>query len=371
MIRRYLYNQVKTDLRKKMVFIAGPRQVGKTTFSKDVISDEGRYLNWDIPEDREIILNNEIPLEEKIVFDEIHKYKGWRGYLKGIFDKYGNKKKILVVGSAKLDFYRYGGDSLQGRYFFFRLHPFSVAELKIRDKDKFEKLLKLGGFPEPFLSDSETEAKRWAREYRSRLIYEEIESLENISDISKMELLVLRLPDLIGSPLSVNSLREDLQVSHKTVLRYLEILERLYLIFSIPPFGSSLIRAVKKEKKYYFYNWSVLSENLPTAFENMVASHLLKWIHFEQDTKGRDLELRYFRDVEGREVDFVITERLKPVRFVEVKWRDKKTSKNLKYLKKKFPEVQAIQVIGEKNFSAETKEGILKKSAIEFLSELV
>jgi predicted AAA+ superfamily ATPase len=368
--QRYLTAQINADLKKKMVFVAGPRQVGKTTLAKQILGSKKGYLNWDIPADRESILKGELPPLNFIVFDEIHKYRSWRNYLKGLYDSIGDSCKILVTGSAKLDYYRFGGDSLQGRYHFLRLHPFSIAELRITSSDDLMDLLQLSGFPEPFLSGSEVEAKRWSREYRQRLVYEEVGNLEKVSDINNIELLSLRLPLLAGSPLSVNSIREDLQVSHKAVSRWLDILERLYSIVRLPPFGAPKIRAVKKEQKHYHYDWSLVPE-LPLRFENLVAMHLLKWIHFQQDTKGKDMELNYFRDVDGREVDFVITENTNPVDLIEVKWKDTAISKGLKYLKERFPDARAYQIsaYGVKDYM--TSAGIRVMPAIQFLSDLV
>ncbi len=370
MKRRYLAKQIQVDLQKKMVFVAGPRQVGKTTIAKHILPSQRGYLNWDIPEHREQILNRELPPVNFIVFDEIHKYHSWRNYLKGLYDKMAGTCRILVIGSAKLDYYRYGGDSLQGRYHFLRLHPFSVAELNITTFQELMDLLKLSGFPEPFLSSSEIEAKRWSREYRNLLIREEITSLENVSDLGNLELLLLRLPKLVGSPLSINALREDLQVSHKTVSKWLNILERLYAIVRVSPFGAPKIRAVKKERKHYHYNWSVVPE-LPQRFENMVAMHLLKWVHYEQDTKGREVELRYFRDIDGREVDFVITENSTPIFFIEAKWKDAEIVKGLKYLKKRFPHTQAFQISAEGKKDYLSPDGIRVCPALKFLPDLV
>ena len=198
--------------------------------------------------------------------------------------------------------------------------------------DQFLDLLRLSGFPEPYLSGSETEARRWSREYRSRIVREDVVSLESIADLGNLELAAIRLPQLVGSPLSINALREDLQVSHKTLSRWLQVLERLYVIFRIPPFGTPAIRAVKKEQKHYHYDWSLVPE-LPQRFENLVAGHLLKWVHYEQDAKGRDLELRY--------------------------------------LKTRFPEADATQIsaTGKKDFL--TPDGIRVRPALPFLAELV
>lgn len=368
---RYLAVQIKQDLARKMVFVGGPRQVGKTTLAKHLLSAKSKgYLNWDIGENREAILKRELPPSTMWVFDEIHKYKQWRNYLKGIYDQFGKTHKILVTGSARLDYYRRGGDSLQGRYHYLRLNPLSVAELKITQQADMEQLLQLGGFPEPFFMAQKTEAKRWSREYRQRLIQEDLLSLEHIKDVGTLELLILRLPHLVGSPLSINALREDLQVSHKTVSNWLAIFERLYAIFRIPPFGSPLLRAVKKEQKHYHYDWTLI-ENNALRFENMVAVHLLKWVQFEEDTKGRDLELRYFRDIDGREVDFIVTEKTKPILAVECKLNDAAISDSLKYFKVRFPECDSWQIsfCGNKDYLS--AEGIRVCNALRLLESFV
>jgi hypothetical protein len=194
-------------------------------------------------------------------------------------------------------------------------------------------------------------------------------SLEHIQDIGNLENLILRLPDLVGSPLSINALREDLQVSHKTLSHWMDILERMYCIFRVAPFGSPKIRAVKKEQKHYHFDWPLVSD-MPRRFENMVASHLLKWVHFEEDTKGRGLELRYFRDIDSREVDFVITEDGKPILFVEVKWSDDEVSKNLKYLLAKFPKTPSWQIHANGVKDYLTPEGIRVAPAAILLNNL-
>lgn len=368
-MKRYLFEQIKTDIKKKMVFLGGPRQVGKTTLALQILGDTRGYLNWDAPEHREKILKRELPAVGTLVFDEIHKYKSWRNYLKGLYDLRRGKTKILVTGSARLDFYRFGGDSLQGRYHFLRLHPLSVGELGIMTQKDFMGLLELGGFPEPFLGESRVDAKRWSREYRTRLIKDDLMSLERVHDVGNLELLMLRLPELVGSPLSLNALREDLQVSHKVLSKWVDILERLYAVFRLTPMGSPKIRAVKKERKHYHFDWSLV-EDMPRRFENLVASHLLKMVHFEEDTKGRDMGLRYFRDVDGQEVDFVVTENKKPVSFVECKWSDDEVSKSLIYLKRKFPSVPAWQIhaVGKRDY--QTPEGIRVAPALTHLRDL-
>jgi len=367
---RYLLPPVRSDLERKMVFVAGPRQVGKTTLAKSLPGAAEGYLNWDVAEQRERILRRQLPVGKLWIFDEIHKYRSWRGFLKGIFDGRPRGQRILVTGSARLDYYRYGGDSLQGRYHMLRLHPFSVAELGMRKSDELLQLLTLGGFPEPFLSGSEVQSRRWSREYRHLLVREEIASLERIADLGNLELLVLRLPELVGSPLSINSLREDLQVSHKAVANWLDVLERLYVVFRLPPFAAPRIRAVKKEQKHYHLDWSVVTSEGP-RFENLVAAHLLKWVHYQQDVFGKDLELRYFRDTDGREVDFVVVEHNRPLLLLECKWADAEADRSLRYVKARFPDAHAWQLsaVGTKDY--QTPDGIRVAPALSLLSSLI
>lgn len=369
-MERYLAKQVRTDLAEKMVFVGGPRQVGKTTLALQVAGNRQGYLNWDAPEHRERILKRELPAAPLVIFDEIHKYRSWRNFLKGLYDLRGQDLRILVTGSARLDFYRFGGDSLQGRHHYLRLHPLSVAELDLTTPEMLLGLMRLGGFPEPYLGQSEAKAKRWSREYRDRLIREDVAGLERLADLGNLELLLLRLPDLVGSPLSINALREDLGVSHKAVAHWIQVLEHLYAIFRLPPFGAPRIRAVKKEQKHYHFDWALVPE-APQRFENLVASHLLKWVHFESDRTGRDLELRYFRDVDGREVDFVVTEDRKPALLIEAKWADAPPDPSLRYMKIRFPKAAAFQIsaTGTKDYA--TPEGIRVLPAVKYLRGLV
>lgn len=367
---RYLAAQVRNDLARKMVFVAGPRQVGKTTLALSLRGGRAGYLNWDVADHRERILGGRLPVAGLWVFDEIHKYRRWRNYLKGLYDGRRARQRILVTGSGRLDLYRFGGDSLQGRYHLLRLHPFSAGELRLRTPGDLRDLLVLGGFPEPFLGGSQIEARRWSRDYRTRLIREDVASLEGIQDLGHLELLMMRLPDGVGSPLSINSLREDLQVSHRAVSSWLAALERLYALFRVPPFGAPRIRAVKKEQKHYHFDWSLVPADGP-RFENLVAAHLLKWVHFQQDSAGRDLELRYFRDTDGREVDFVVVENRAPVLMVECKWADAEIDRSLRYLRARFPAVDAWQISATGTRDHVSPDGIRVAPALALLKDLV
>ena len=367
MNRRYLDAVVRADLEAKMVFVAGPRQVGKTTLAKQILPDQAGYLNWDVPEHRESILTRELPAVPVLALDELHKYRSWRNYLKGLFDGAGQGMRILVTGSARLDAYRRSGDSLQGRYHLHRLHPLSVAELG--DPSSLHDLLRLGGFPEPFFSGSERTARRWSRDYRTLLIREELTSLEQIVDLGNLELLALRLPDLVGAPLSLNAVREDLGVSHDAVRRWVAALERLYAVVRLSPFGAPAMRAIKKAQKHYLFDWTRVPE-MPQRFENLVAMALLKWVHQQQDAEARDLELRYFRDLDGREVDFVVTERRVPILLVEAKWADTRVDRNLRYLKQRFPDAESWQLSATGTKDVRTPEGIRLAPAPRLLSPL-
>lgn len=369
-MRRYLQGQVEADLREKMVFLGGPRQVGKTTLARALLPEASGYLNWDIPAHRERILRRELPDCALCVFDELHKNRRWRNFIKGVCDEFHPARRILVTGSARLDLYRFGGDSLQGRYHFLRLHPLSIAELGSQRRATVEDLMALGGFPEPFLRGSAARARRWSVEYRSRLIREEVTSLELVRDLGAMEQLMLALPERVGSPLSRNALREDLQLNHQTVSRWLDIFERLYALFRLSPFGAPRLRAVKQEQKHYHYDWSLVPDDGP-RFENLVASHLLKWVHFQFDTEGRELELKYFRDVDGREVDFVVVERRRPVLFVEARLAAGPVAPSLRYLKQRFPAVPAFQVHLHGARESVTSEQVHLWTAARFLATLV
>lgn len=355
-----------------MVFVAGPRQSGKTTLAlhcADLASpgSTDRYMNWDVSSHRQAIIRERFPEDPgPLVLDEIHKYSRWRQVLKGLYDLRKDELRILVTGSARLDHYRRGGDSLQGRYHFFTLFPFTLDEVGGDAAATLDALFRLGGFPEPFLSGSETEARRWGREYRARIVEEDLADLERVMDVALVERLALRLPELVGTPLSLNALREDLQVSHPTVSRWVRLLENVYMIFRVYPFGAPDIRAVKKEAKHYHLDWTQVPDRA-ARFENLVACHLLAWTRFAQEVNGYDRELKYFRDVDKREVDFVVCERSRPLLAVECKLRNRKPTLALRYFKRKFPDVQAVQVVMEFNGDERTRDGIRVCGAQRFL----
>lgn len=326
---------IRADLRKKMVFIGGPRQVGKTTLALDILQgDENHpgYLNWDYPEDKRDILRSRLPANQPLlVLDEIHKYKEWRNVLKGLYDKRKSTVSFLITGSARLDYYRKGGDSLQGRYHYHRLHPFSLCEVsKTPTQDDLDALLRFGGFPEPFLGQSETEWKRWQRERLARVVKEDLVSLEQVREISQLEVLSILLQEKVGSLLSINSLREDLSASHEAVDRWVKIFENLYYCYLLRPFGAQKIKALKKDRKLYLWDWSLCREE-GIRFENLVASNLLKYCHHIEDTLGDEMELCYLRDKMKREVDLVVLKNRAPLFAVECKSGQTEVNRHIAY----------------------------------------
>jgi predicted AAA+ superfamily ATPase len=314
------------------------------------------YLNWDVLADRENILAERLPPgQSRIIFDEIHKYAQWRNLMKGLFDKNKTSISFIVTGSARLDYYRKGGDSLQGRYHYYRLHPFTVMDCKhVLNDVLVEQLLRFGGFPEPFFKGEERFHRRWMREHSSRVIYEDLRDLENVREVSMLDLLLSHLPACVGSPLSVNSLSKLLQVAYETVEHWLVIFERLYMCYRIPPFGAKRIRAVRKEKKLYFWDWSRV-EDPGARFENMVAGHLLKYCHYIEDTEGYEMELRFIRDTDKREVDFVVLCDGQAKFAVECKSGERSASPACRYFRERTDIPQFYQVhMGTKDFGNAT-----------------
>ena len=240
-----------------------------------------------------------------------------------------------MTGSARLDYYRKGGDSLQGRYHYYRLHPFTLSESG-RDPDarSVAHLLRFGGFPEPFLRGEERFHRRWLREHSERVVHEDLRDLEHVREVSRLDLLLAHLPACVGSPLSVNRLRTLLQASHESVERWISAFERLYLCYRLAPFGSTRIRAVRKERKLYFWDWSRVDD--PGArFENLVAGHLLKYCHLVEDTEGHAMELRFVRDTDGREIDFVVLRGGRPEFGVECKSGDRNAAPACRYFRER------------------------------------
>lgn len=331
---RQITPYILKDLDKKMVFIGGPRQCGKTTLAKSLLLNnfEGRYFSWDRLSDRKKILAGDWTDQDQLLaFDEIHKHRNWKNLMKGFYDTEKEKHKFLVTGSARLDTYQRGGDSLMGRYHYWRLHPFSLYDLPngVTAADGLTRLLKVGGFPEVFLDNDERMARRWREERSRRIVQEDIRDLEQLQNIDILELMLDHLRDRVGSTLSVLNIAQEVGVSHATAAKWLKILEKMYLIFIIRGYDKKITRAVHKPIKVYFYDNAEVRGDESVRFENFVATHLLQKIHFLEDYEGLKMGLYYVRDKNQREVDFLITQGNKPAELIEVKLNDETPSKNL------------------------------------------
>lgn len=348
---RYLTKNVVEDLQTKMVFIGGPRQVGKTTLAKHFLSNEfpsGRYFNWDYDDDRRDLLRKRWENgQQLLVFDEIHKYPRWKRWIKGIYDVEGDRHAILVTGSARLDVYRRGGDSLLGRYHYWRLHPFTIDEIpaKMTPKTVFQRLMTVGGFPEPFFDGDERAANRWRRERFDRILREDVRDLESVRNIQLLGLFLDALRHRVGGLVTLSNVAGDLEVSPKTAKLWLEILERMYLVFAVRPYTRSLPRAVLKPPKVYFFDNGDVIGDEGQRFENFVASTLIKRIHFLEDRDGDRWELRYLRDKEGREVDFVVLKNGALEELIEVKHADENISGSLTYYAERLNPGKATQIV--------------------------
>lgn len=348
---RYIEPYILDDLKSKMVFVGGPRQVGKTTLAQAILSEHfpsGRYLNWDFDEDRRDILEKKWRHNDPLlVFDELHKYPRWKSWIKGIYDVSREHHSFLITGSARLDVYRRGGDSLMGRYHYWRLHPFTLDEIPkgMRPKDAFQRLMTVGGFPEPFLDGNERNARRWRRERFDRVLREDVRDLQPIRNIQLLAIMVDMLRERAGNLIILSNIASDLQVSPKTVKSWLEILERMYLCFQVKPYTKSLPRAILKPPKVYFFdNGDVLSGE-GERFENLVATSLLKRLHFLEDRDGYRYELNYIRDKEGREIDFAIIKEKRLEELIEVKYSDESISKHLIYYAERLKPKKATQIV--------------------------
>jgi predicted AAA+ superfamily ATPase len=339
---RYLSKIIEEFSEEKFVLIAGPRQVGKTTLAQAWLNKPEHYLNWDIAEDRARLLKKSLTSElanGRYVFDEIHKYPRWKSLVKGLYD--GRKKDIslLVTGSARLDVYQRGGDSLLGRYELLHLHPFSIGEIlhgqipeppqdwyKLKAKGEgaqeiWERLAKVSGFPEPYSRNDGLHYNRWSLRRRDLMIREDVRDLTQIRHVALLEHMAHILPSRVGSPFSLNNVRMDLEISHETAKLWLETLHRLYFCYSLKPFVTKLGRSLTKEPKLYLWDWASV-EDPAARFENMVASHLRKSVDAWRDLGYGEYDLCYWRDQQKRELDFILTLKKKPIALFECKLSD-------------------------------------------------
>jgi len=402
MIKRYLYNKCFSDrFGRQMRFISGPRQVGKTTLAREFLNSAGcneLYFNWDKRDVRNRFLADpyfynsdalkvEATPKRWICFDEIHKYPKWKNILKDAFDSFEEKYQFVVTGSARLDLFRKSGDSLSGRYFIFRLLPVSLSELTGRQEilpegnaadfieesisqtshqKDLELMLMFSGFPEPLLKGDEIFSSRWHEEYIDTLVKEDLRDLTKIHDLENVVTLMNLLPRRVGSPLSVNSLTEDIEVSYNAVRNYIDSLVLTYVIFRVQPYTKKISRALKKESKVYFYDWSQVAEP-SKRFENYVACELKNRIELWSGATKYKFDLFFVRTRDKKETDFLVTRGGEPYFLVEVKMSDENVESHNRLHATKLGNIPLVQILQKPDVVKAGKNNIYVISASRFL----
>ena len=350
-----------------MVFVSGPRQVGKTTISASIATT---YLSWDDEDVRKMIQSGQRTLAARygldktsdsrrvVAFDEIHKYSRWKQFLKGFYDLYGKRFGIVATGSARMDVYKKGGDSMMGRYFPYRMHPFSVAELldvtipserlvrkpkKLVD-DEWNALLRFGGFPDPFVFRDVRFSRRWNALRFDQLTKTDVRDLTRISELDQLAALAEMLGNRSGEQLVYKSLGSDLGIDEKTVKKWIKALKHLYFGFEVRPWFKNVENSIRKMPKWYMRDWANVQDEGKRT-ETLVACHLLKAVEGWTDLGYGDFSLGYLRDKSRREVDFVVTRDGKPWFLVEVKKGEESLSDALGFFQNRLGAKHAFQVV--------------------------
>ena len=372
MHKRGIESYILKDLSKKIVLLSGPRQVGKTTLAKK-ISKHFEYLNFDSSEDRMTLIRKQWDRKkELLIFDEIHKMPKWKAWLKGIYDKEGIPPQILVTGSAKMDIAKKMGDSLAGRHFQYQLFPFDLKELRAEERPEiiYENLLKFSGFPEPYLTHQEGFYTKWRRSHLDLILRQDLIDLEAVRDITSMETMTQLLQSKVAAPFSYASISNDLQKDIKTVQRWTNLLEQLYLVFKINTYSKNIARSILKEPKIYFYDYTRVEGGEGVKFENVVAVSLKKEVAFLNEALGIESNLHTLRMKGGREIDFLVTRQNLPELLIEVKLGDDSPSPNFKLFRNYFKGCKQIQLVKTLKRERTTEEGIEIRNALRWLTEM-
>jgi len=375
-MQRSIEPQLLADLQRKTVVLTGARQVGKTTLARALMPRfaDAQYLNWDIPGDRTVLVRQSWnPRARLLVFDEIHKMPDWKAWLKGVIDARADGQALLVTGSARMETFRQAGESLAGRYLALRLHPVSVREWceqqQAAPDAALDRLLQRGGFPEPLLADGDDAAQRWRRQYAVDLIREDVVEFSRLHEVNTMRVFFELLRERVGSPLSLASMARDLAVSPNTLRRYLDVLQALYIVFTVQPWHHNIARALLQAPKVYFFDTGLVKGDDGVRFENAVATMLLRQVHWQQDTLGIDAALHYVRTKDGAEVDFCLSEGQALTRLIECKLADTRPHRALLRFAAQFVEAEAVQLVRDLR-QPEIRDGVAIERAADWLVRL-
>ncbi len=399
-----LWDQLSAD--KSMVMLSGPRQSGKTTFARDIVAQDYSdvvYFNWDLASDKRKLIadpaffskepRGSLKSRPLVILDEIHKYRDWKNYLKGIYDEFHKEYQFLITGSGRLEFSRKAGDSLAGRFLKFHIFPLTLAELSsgrrvlreflsnplegfdiISEKsmaEAFHSLWELSGFPEPFIKGRKSFWSTWSAAYGQQIVRDDLKTMADIRSLDVIETLFALMPDRVGSPLSINNLAGDLQVAFDTVKSWLLLFDAFYLTFRVSPWTVKISRSILKEKKVYLFNFPVI-EDPGARFENLAAVELLRAVETWNDQGAGKFSLHYLRNKEKQEVDFLLAESNRPFLLVETKVSAEAPTASLKVFQDvlNIPAVVLVKNKGVKKFFKNGKNSILVVTAYHWLSSL-
>ena len=362
---RYLEKYLKKDLKEKILILTGPRQSGKTMLSKNLYSSsvDYDYFNYFDVKDRLMLEKKEWNRDCKyLVFDELHIKKNWKRWLKALYETKGLNPGIIVTGSARLETYRRSGDSLAGCFFSFRLHPLDLKEIHQMNKKAnpdriLNRLLEVGGFPEPYLKGTKQFYNRWKKTHTEAILKEDMLELDRYRRISQLETLLELLKSCVGQTVQYERFSKILQCDGKTVKKMLDLLEGFYFIFKVSPYYKNISKSIRKQPKYYFYDIAQIQDK-GAQFENLIACALLKNNHFKEDCYGETRKLYYLRNKDKKEIDFLLTKNNKPFQMIETKWKDDKLSPHFDLFSRDIPvSVEKIQVVRELDRERTTPSG--------------
>jgi predicted AAA+ superfamily ATPase len=403
-IYKALWDELSAD--KPMIMLAGPRQSGKTTFARGIVAKDFSdtvYFNWDIAKDKSRLIadpafffkepRSNISSRPLVILDEIHKYRDWKNYLKGIYDQFSKEYQFLATGSGRLELSRKAGDSLAGRFLKFHIFPFTRAELSNRRRtiknfmgnplegfddapagetaQVFKSLWELSGFPEPFIKGKKTFWSTWSAAYGQQIVRDDLRTVADIRNLDMVETLFALLPSRVASPLSMNNLAGDLQVAFDTVKSWLLLFDSFYLTFRISPWTQKISRSILKEKKIYLFNFPVIDDEA-ARFENLAALEFLRAVEAWNDHGWGNFSLHYLRNKDKQEVDFLLAENNRPFLIAETKLSDDAPAASLIDFQKLFniPAVQLVRKEGVRKVNRNGKNSILVVTAHRWLSAL-